>query len=373
MSNDSTTTTPLTQAERTRYARHLILPELGEAGQLRLKAARVLVVGAGGLGSPLLLYLAAAGVGTIGIVDPDTVSLSNLQRQVLYSEQSVGLPKVEAARQRLTDMNPHLHIRTYPVALTTANALDIIADYDLVADGSDNFPTRYLVNDACVLAGKPCVYGAIFRFEGQVSVFNLLLPDGTRSSNYRDLYPTPPAPGQVPNCAEAGVLGVLPGIIGTLQANEVIKVITGIGQPLAGRVWLFDAATMQPFAMAYAARTGYRIDALVDYEAFCGMPSVGAPVPLVSYTTLLAWQQAQHPLLLIDVRQPEEHAAHNLGGKLLPLAELHHRLTEFPIDTTIVLYCQTGNRSAQAAQLLLAHGRGDVFSLEGGVLAATLR
>lgn len=369
MPTDHSPTPALTAEERTRYARHLILPELGEAGQLRLKSARVLVIGAGGLGSPLLLYLAAAGVGTIGIIDPDTVSLSNLQRQVLYGGQSVGQPKVEAARQRLSDMNTHLHIRTYPVALTAANALDIIADYDLVADGSDNFPTRYLVNDACVLAGKPCVYGAIFRFEGQVSVFNLPLPDGTRSPNYRDLYPTPPAPGQVPNCAEAGVLGVLPGIIGTLQANEVIKVITGIGQPLAGRVWLFDAATMQPFAMSYAARTGYRIDGLIDYEAFCGMPSVGAPVPLLSYTALVAMQQAQHPLLLIDVRQPEEHATHHIGGTLIPLAELPHRVHELPTDTTIVLYCQTGNRSAQAAQILLAHGRGDVFSLEGGVLA----
>lgn len=362
-----TTVEPLTPAERERYARHLILPEWGEAGQLKLKAARVLVIGAGGLGSPMLLYLAAAGVGTIGIVDPDTVSISNLQRQVLYGQASLGQHKVEAARQRLLDLNPHLHIRTYPQALTADNALSIIAEYDLVADGSDNFPTRYLVNDACVLAGKPCVYGAIFRFEGQVSVFNLPLPDGTRSPNYRDLYPTPPAPGQVPNCAEAGVIGVLPGIIGTLQANEVLKVITGTGQPLAGRVWLFDAATMQPFALSYKARADNHIQKLVDYEAFCGAPAFTEPIPLISYSDLRMLQDAQPSLLLLDVRTPQEHALFNIGGKLIPLAELPDRSHELPTDATIVVYCQSGNRSAQAIQWLLANGRSRVYSLAGGV------
>ncbi|MCB0636858.1 MAG: molybdopterin-synthase adenylyltransferase MoeB, partial [Lewinella sp.] len=333
----------LSDAERRRYARHLVLPGIGEAGQLRLRAARVLVVGAGGLGSPCLQYLAAAGVGRIGIVDPDRVSSSNLQRQVLYGESQLGQRKVDAARDRLHDLNPLIRIDTYPVAFRRDNALALIAPYDIVVDGTDNFPTRYLVNDACVLAGKTNVYGSIFRYEGQVAVFNAPLPDGRRGPNYRDLYPTPPPPGQVPNCAEGGVLGVLPGLIGSMQANEVIKLITGIGEPLIGRLALLDAATLQWQQLRFPARPDTRITALIDYEAFCGLPA-REDIPALDVAAYQEMRNRGEKHLLLDVREPAEHERDHLPGLLIPLDQLMTRLEELPREETIIVYCQTGQR-----------------------------
>ena len=269
------------KAELERYSRHLIIPEFNIEGQRKLKAAKVLVIGSGGLGSPLLQYLAAAGVGTIGIVDYDTVDDTNLQRQVLFGVESVGKPKVEEAKKRILSLNPHISIQTYPTQLTSANAMEIFNGYDLVADGTDNFPTRYLVNDACVLLGIPCVYASIFQFEGQVSVFNYTDPDGEIGPNYRDLFPTPPPPGMVPSCAEGGVLGVLPGIIGSIQALEVIKVLTGIGEPLSGRLFLFDALSFMTRTLRFGRDKANPLSGpnptqtgLIDYEQFCGVPAV---------------------------------------------------------------------------------------------------
>ncbi|PSR12107.1 MAG: molybdenum cofactor biosynthesis protein MoeB [Bacteroidetes bacterium] len=356
----------LSDAETLRYARHVILPQFGEAGQLKLKAASVLVIGAGGLGSPLLLYLAAAGVGTIGIVDPDRVTISNLQRQVLYGEKDLGKLKVEAAKARLNDLNPHVQIHTYPTYFTTSNALELIASYDAIADGTDNFPTRYLVNDACVLGGKPYVYGSIFRFEGQVSVFNALGTDGQRGPNYRDLYPIPPLPDQVPNCATGGVLGVLPGIIGALQANEVLKILTGVGELLAGRLLLFDAAYLSQRTIQFPAQAATSITELIDYEAFCGMP-VQEELPTMDLATFRALQQQQIAYTLLDVREPQEYAINNWGGILIPLGQLAERWRELPAHQPIIVHCQSGIRSAQAVSLLLKQGLSEVYNLAGGI------
>src|SRR5687768_10473974 len=275
--------------ELARYNRHIIIPEFGLESQQKLKAAKVLVVGSGGLGSPVLLYLAAAGVGTLGIIDFDVVDDSNLQRQILFGVESVGIPKVEAAKQRLVALNPHINIRLYNEQLTSKNALDIIRDYDVVADGTDNFPTRYLVNDACILTGKPNVYASIFQFEGQVSVFNYRNAKGEVGPNYRDLYPTPPPPGLVPSCAEGGVLGVLPGIIGSMQASEVIKVITGVGETLSGRFFIFDALNFETRTFKISRRDDNPINGknptikdLIDYEQFCGMKEVEKPIKEIS-------------------------------------------------------------------------------------------
>lgn len=358
----------LSPQERNRYERHLVLPGFGEAAQLKLKAAKVLVIGAGGLGCPLLQYLAAAGVGTIGIVDPDRVSSSNLQRQVLYGERDLGKLKVEAARERLLDLNPHLTISVYPVFLSKNNSEKILSEYQIIADGTDNFPTRYLVNDTCVLTGKPNVYGSIFRFEGQVSVFNLRLPDGSRSPNYRDLYPSPPPPHQVPNCAEGGVLGVLPGIIGAMQANEVIKIITGIGKPLAGRLVLFDTANFSQHTLRYQAKPTTKIDQLIDYEAFCGLPAQ-EELPTIDVGTLRAMQNRKDDFLLVDVREPSEHAADNLGGLLLPIGGLATTWTQLPRDRTLIVHCQSGVRSSQAVALLQEKGFEQVYNLTGGISA----
>lgn len=358
----------LSPEEKNRYARHLILPGFGTEAQLKLKAARVLVIGAGGLGSPLLQYLAAAGVGTIGIIDPDRVSSSNLQRQVLYGEKDLGKLKVEAAKERLLDLNPHLSIATYPQVFDKKNALEILSEYEIIADGTDNFPTRYLVNDACVLAGKPYVYGSIFRFEGQVSVFNLLLPDGSRSPNYRDLYPTPPPPDQVPNCAEGGVLGVLPGMIGAMQANEVIKIITGIGTALAGKMVLFDAAHFSQHILRYKANPATKIEELIDYELFCGLPAQ-EQLPSIDAGTLKVMLQRSDDFFLLDIREQREYDHDHLNGTLIPLGELSDNWSIIPKENLVIVHCQSGARSARAVAFLQEKGYPQVYNLEGGINA----
>jgi sulfur-carrier protein adenylyltransferase/sulfurtransferase len=370
----------LSAAEQDRYARHIILPEFNIEGQLRLKQAKVLVVGAGGLGSPMLLYLAAAGVGTIGIVDFDCVEDSNLQRQVLYGVRDIGVSKAQAARARILDLNPHIEVRLYEAALTTANALEIIADYDVVADGTDNFQTRYLVNDACVLLGKVNVYASIFRFDGQVAVFNGQLPDGSRGPNYRDLYPTPPPVGSVPSCAEGGVLGVLPGIIGTLQANEVLKVCAGIGQPLIGRLFLMDALSMETRTLKVRkdptnpiSGDNPTVHALIDYDQFCGVQPLASTqaVRSIDVQMLAQWRHEGKPFQLIDVREPHEFAAGNLGGLLIPLAAIVTRSGEIAQDRDVVIHCRSGKRSLQAIDQLM-NGSVDLkhlINLEGGILA----
>lgn len=369
------------KAELERYSRHLIIPDFNIAGQKKLKAARVLVVGTGGLGSPLLLYLAAAGVGTLGIVDFDVVDESNLQRQVLFSMQDVGRPKVEAAAERIRALNPHIEVVVHNTKLTSENAMDLIAQYDLVADGTDNFPTRYLVNDACVLSGKTNVYASIFRFEGQVAVFNHIYPDGTVGPNYRDLFPSPPPPGLVPSCAEGGVLGVLPGIIGSLQANEVIKVIAGIGEPLAGRLFVFDALSFETRILRVHRDpenplngTQPTITGLIDYEEFCGMGAddevAERPVKAISVTELKAWQDAGKDFQLIDVREPYEYGIANLGGELIPQAAVLESNDRFAKDKPVVVHCRSGKRSAKAIrQLEDKFGFTHLYNLQGGILA----
>ena len=371
----------LTQDDVARYSRHLIMPEVGVEGQRKLKAARVLCVGAGGLGSPASLYLAAAGVGTLGIVDFDVVDTSNLQRQILYGTPDVGRPKLEAARERLTALNPTIRVVAHEGPLTAANALDIVRNYDLVVDGADNFPARYLVNDACVLLGKPNVYGSIFRFDGQVSVFAAL--DGPC---YRCLYPEPPPPGLVPSCAEGGVLGILPGIIGTIQAAEAIKLIVGAGQPLVGRLLLFDALEMSTRVMklrrdpACAVCSPQRtITQLIDYEQFCGIvpartQAPALPAELVTSVESLADRvQRNEPVWILDVREPREFEICRIpGSTLIPLGELPRRLEEVPRGDSapdIVVHCKSGARSAKAVALLREQGFERVKNLEGGILA----
>lgn len=355
----------LTQSERSRYARQLILPEIGEAGQTALKNAAVLVVGAGGLGSPVAIYLAAAGVGKIGLIDFDVVDITNLHRQILFGTKNVGERKVDAASDRLRDLNPSTEVVTYDAALTSENALDIIRGYDIVVDGTDNFPTRYLVNDACVLLRKANVYGSIFRFDGQVSVF-----DARRGPCYRCLYPEPPPPHLIPSCAEGGVLGVLPGVIGTLQAIETIKIITGSGEPLLGRLLLFDALhtsfrqlRLRKDPNCAVCGEHATIDHLIDYEGFCN-PRHSAEI------TPDELSQRLRDFVLIDVREPYEFAAgHIEGSKLMPLSELAQRMIDVPTDRDVVLYCQSGSRSARAQQLLQDAGFTRLRNLAGGYLA----
>lgn len=365
------------KAELARYNRHIIIPEFGLESQQKLKAAKVLVVGSGGLGSPVLLYLAAAGVGTIGIVDFDKVDDSNLQRQVLFGVESVGQPKVEAAKRRLEALNPHIQINAYDTLLNSQNALDIIADYDVVADGTDNFPTRYLVNDACVMLGKPNVYASIFQFEGQVSVFNYRNSEGELGPNYRDLYPTPPPPGLVPSCAEGGVLGVLPGIIGSMQANEVIKVLTGVGEPLSGRFFIFDALTFETRTFKIKRRDDNPLNGknptitqLIDYEQFCGMKVVERPVKEITVQEFLQWQTLGEKYQLIDVREPHEYEAANIGAELIPLATVAASANRFAKDRKVVVHCRSGVRSAKAIrELEEKFGFGNLYNLKGGILA----
>lgn len=362
----------LTPAEIARYARHIAIPEFGLQGQEKLKAGRVLVIGSGGLGSPVLLYLAAAGVGHIGIVDFDTVDDSNLQRQVLFTTDDIGKSKAETAKERLIALNPHLDIVVYKTRFTRENALELIANYDVVADGTDNFPTRYLVNDACVLAGKVNVYASIFQFEGQVSVFNYPQADGTRGPNYRDMFPEPPPPGLVPNCAEGGVLGVLPGIIGSMQASEVIKVLTDVGEPLAGRLFLFDAASFTTRILKVQKSPDTKITELINYEQFCGIesPIELRPVKEVSVQELYDLQVQGADFQLIDVREPHEFAAANIDGELIPLGTVSAAAHRIAKDKKVVIHCRSGVRSAKAIRELEdLFGFENLYNLKGGILA----
>jgi adenylyltransferase/sulfurtransferase len=360
--------------ELARYNRHIIIPEFGIEGQQKLKEAKVLVVGSGGLGSPLLLYLAAAGVGTIGIVDFDVVDDSNLQRQVLFGKADIGKSKAEAARDRVLDLNPHINVNVYNKPFTSSNALEILKDYDVVADGTDNFPTRYLVNDAAVLLGKVNVYASIFRFDGQVSVFNYTKEDGTKGPNYRDLYPTPPPPGLVPSCAEGGVLGVLPGIVGSLQANEVIKVITGIGEPLVGRIHHFDALNFESKTFKiFKDDNAPAITELIDYEHFCGMPVIESSEELaeneISVEQLKAKIDAGEDFQLIDVREEHEFEIANIGGALIPLGQLLYQTEEIAEDKPKYIICKTGERSRDALEMLEDEGFDQLYNVKGGIHA----
>jgi len=364
--------------ELARYDRHIIIPEFGLEAQKKLKAAKVLVVGSGGLGSPLLLYLAAAGVGTIGIVDFDTVDDSNLQRQVLFGQSDVGTPKAEAAKRRLESLNPYIEIRLHQTRLSSENALDIIREYDVVADGTDNFPTRYLVNDACVLLGKTNVYASIFQFEGQVAVFNYRNAAGELGPNYRDLYPTPPPPGLVPSCAEGGVLGVLPGIIGSMQALEVIKVVTGVGEPLSGRLFSFDAASFSTRTFHIKRRANNPLNGenpaitkLIDYEEFCGLKTPAErPVREITVQELLYWEETGEPFQFVDVREPHEYEAASIGAELIPLGTVAADARRFSREIPVVVYCRSGMRSAKAIRELEDRfGFDNLYNLKGGILA----
>ena len=364
------------QAELERYSRHLIIPEFNIEGQRKLKAAKVLVVGSGGLGSPLLLYLAAAGVGTLGIVDFDVVDESNLQRQVLFGVENVGQPKVEAAKKRIESLNPHIKVNVYNTHLNSENALDIVKDYDVVADGTDNFPTRYLVNDACCILGKTNVYASIFRFDGQVSVFNYRKKNGELGPNYRDLFPEPPPPGLVPSCAEGGVIGVLPGIVGSLQANEVIKVITGIGEPLVGRLFLFDALLFETRILKIAKNPDIEpITELIDYVQFCGMPNKEAaaevkPVKEISVQDFQKLLDTKADFQLIDVREPHEYDIVAIDGELIPLGDILQNAAKIRKDKKVVIHCRSGARSATAIRELEANfGFENLYNLKGGVKA----
>lgn len=363
-----------TKEELERYSRHLIIPEFNIEGQRRLKKAKVLVVGSGGLGSPLLLYLTAAGVGTIGIVDFDVVDETNLQRQVLFTVNDLGNSKSGTAIKRLQGLNPNVRFVEHNTRLTTDNALEILADYDVVADGTDNFPTRYLVNDACVILEKTNVYASIFRFEGQVSVFNYADKDGTKGPNYRDLFPTPPPPGLVPSCAEGGVIGVLPGIIGSMQANEVIKVITGIGDPLSGRLFLFDALSFETRTLKiHKDPSQESIVKLIDYEVFCGVGQEQEDLPEVKEITVQELEQLKdqsEEFQLIDVREPYEYEIAHLDGILIPLAQIEQNVDRIASDKKVVVHCRSGARSAQAIRTLeTKFGFTNLYNLKGGILA----
>ena len=368
----------LTNDEVRRYSRHLIMPEVGVEGQRKLKAARVLCIGAGGLGSPASLYLAAAGVGTLGLIDFDTVDFSNLQRQILFSTSDVGRPKLRAASDRLQGLNPNIRVVRHETMLNSSNALEIFKDYDIIVDGADNFPTRYLVNDACVLLGKPNVYGSIFRFDGQISIF------ATKNGPcYRCLYPEPPPPGLVPSCAEGGVLGVLPGVVGTIQATEAIKLILGAGDPLIGRLLLFDALQMkfrtlklQKDRECPVCGEHPTVTKLIDYEQFCGItPATRAAdkgdVDAAFETNVedLKAHLDKGDVWLLDVREPREFEIARIpGSTLIPLGELPKRLSEVPTDQDVIVHCKSGVRSAKAVNLLRENGYTRVKNLKGGIL-----
>ena len=362
--------------ELARYNRHIIIKGFGIEAQKKLKAAKVLVIGSGGLGSPVLLYLAAAGVGTIGIVDFDVVDDSNLQRQVLFGVNEIGTLKAEAAKTRLEGLNPYINIRVHNVKLTSINALEIIEQYDVVADGSDNFPTRYLVNDATVLTGKPNVHASIFQFEGQISVFNYRDSNGVLGPNYRDLYATPPPPGLVPSCAEGGVLGVLPGIIGSLQALEVIKVVTGVGDVLSGRFFIFDALSFESRTFNLKRNPGNPLNGtnptikeLIDYETFCSVKTVDRPVKEISVKELYDWQVRGEDFQFIDVREQHEYDIVNLGAELIPLGDVSNQAEKIDRNKKVVIHCKTGNRSAKAIRELEdKFGFNNLYNLKTGIL-----
>jgi len=344
-----------TPEELIRYNRHIIIPEIGKEGQLKLKNAKVLVIGAGGLGCPVLQYLTAAGVGTLGIVDFDVVDKTNLQRQILYNVDDIGKPKVEIAKQKLQRQNPHLTFNIYNVKLDKDNALGIFKEYDLIVDGSDNFPTRYLVNDACVISGKPLIYGSIYKFEGQVSVFNY-----NNGPTYRCLFSEPPDPGDVPNCSEIGVLGVLPGIIGCLQANEAIKIITEIGDPLSGKLMVFDALTHHTNLFEFEkVEENANIAELIDYEDFCGArdgtnsnKNIMQEVKEITVSELKKKLDNNEDIQIIDVREDFEYEICNIGGELIPLGEIHNKTDAISKQKPVVVHCHHGGRSAKAIELL---------------------
>ena len=370
---------PLDNEEIARYSRHLILPEVGMEGQQKLKAAKVLCIGTGGLGAPMAYYLAAAGVGTIGIVDFDVVDISNLQRQIIHSTKDVGRLKIDSAEEKLSALNPHINIVKFNTALTSQNALEIFKDFDIIADGTDNFPTRYLVNDACVLSGnKPNVYGSIFRFEGQASVF------ATKEGPcYRCLYPEPPPPGLVPSCAEGGVLGILPGLVGVMQATEVIKLILGQGEPLIGRLLLVDALNMRFRELKLRKNPDCpvcglhpTVTELIDYQQFCGIPqavqdnaALVNEIPQISVTEFKQERDAGKDNFLLDVREPHEFQIANLNGYLIPLGDLEKRVNELDTSREIVVQCKTGGRSQRAAETLHRMGFKKVRNLAGGIQA----
>jgi sulfur-carrier protein adenylyltransferase/sulfurtransferase len=374
----------LSKEEILRYSRHLIMPEVGMEGQLKLKQAKVLMVGAGGLGAPLGLYLAAAGVGRIGVVDFDVVDFTNLQRQVIHGTKDVGRKKLDSAAETMQDINPYLRIDKHETALTSENALEIIQDYDMVIDGTDNFPTRYLVNDACVLLKKPNVYGSIFRFEGQATVFGY--PGGPC---YRCLYPEPPPPGLVPSCAEGGVLGILPGVIGLIQATEAVKLILGVGEPLVGRLMLYDALAMR-FRELKLRRNPEcpvsgdhpTITKLIDYHEFCGVPQQQEAAPVaqtpsgfesateIDVTALKARLDRGDKFQFIDVREPHEYQIASIpGAKLIPLGDLPKRLSELDPNVEAIVHCKMGGRSAKACDILRANGFKTAKNVLGGILA----
>jgi sulfur-carrier protein adenylyltransferase/sulfurtransferase len=367
--------TVLNNDEILRYSRHLIMPEVGMEGQQKLKAARVLCIGAGGLGSPLALYLAAAGVGTLGIVDFDVVDYTNLQRQIIHSTGDVGRKKLDSAAEKLKAINPFVDIQKFETRLGSANALDLFRNFDIVADGTDNFPTRYLVNDACVLTGKPNVYGSIFRFEGQASVF------ATEAGPcYRCLYPEPPPPGLVPSCAEGGVLGILPGLVGVIQATEVIKLILGKGESLIGRLLLVDALSMKFRELKLrknpdcpACGTHRTITKLIDYDEFCGIRGEEKPVAggisEIQVEELKRRLDANEDVFVLDVREPHEYQICNIGGHLIPLGDLPRRVSELDSSREIVAHCRSGVRSAKAVDFLQQAGFKKVHNLAGGILA----
>jgi sulfur-carrier protein adenylyltransferase/sulfurtransferase len=368
-------TATLSNDEILRYSRHLIMPEVGMEGQLKLKAARVLCIGAGGLGSPLALYLGAAGVGTLGIVDFDVVDYTNLQRQIIHTTADVGRKKLDSAADKLKAMNPLINLRTFDTRLSSDNALELFRDFDIIADGTDNFPTRYLVNDACVITGKPNVYGSIFRFEGQASVFAT-----EEGPCYRCLYPEPPPPGLVPSCAEGGVLGILPGLVGVIQATEVIKLILGKGEPLIGRLLLVDALAMKFRELKLrknpdcpACGTHPTITKLIDYNEFCGIRGEETPVetgvPEIQVEELKRRLDAGEDVFVLDVREPHEYQICNIGGHLIPLGDLPKRVNELDSSREIVAHCRSGARSAKAVNFLRQAGFRKVHNLAGGILA----
>lgn len=377
-------TVQFSHEEVQRYSRHLIMPEVGMAGQQKLKAASVLLIGAGGLGSPLAMYLAAAGVGRIGLVDYDVVDYTNLQRQIIHGTKDVGRPKLASAKARILDINPHVTVDSYEIPLTSENALEVMRSYDIIIDGTDNFPTRYLTNDACVLLGKPNVYGSIFRFEGQVSVFY-----AKEGPCYRCLFPEPPPPGLVPSCAEGGVLGVLPGTVGAMQATEAIKLILGVGEPLIGRLLLYDALSMTfnefklrknpncPICSERPTLTG-----LIDYEQFCGMPAhdrshyqagqevSGSEVAQISPAGLRQRLDNGDKLFILDVREPHEWDISNLsplGAVLIPKGQILERMNELDTAAEMVVHCRSGVRSAEIIRLLRQHGFNKMWNLDGGI------
>jgi adenylyltransferase/sulfurtransferase len=366
---------PLSKEEVLRYSRHLIMPEVGMEGQEKLKAARVLCIGTGGLGSPLALYLAAAGVGTLGLVDFDVVDFSNLQRQVIHFTSDVGRPKLKSAAEKIAAINPFVNVKPFETRLTSENALKIFEGFDIIVDGTDNFPTRFLVNDACVFTGKPNVYGSIFRFEGQASVF--AAKDGPC---YRCLYPEPPPPGLVPSCAEGGVLGILPGLVGLIQATEAIKLIIGKGEPLIGRLLLVDALGMRFRELKLRKNPGCvvcgkhpTVTKLIDYEEFCGLRGQQKPVTTnsfeISVEELKRRLDAKEDVFILDVREPHEYQICNLNGHLIPLNDLPKRVNELDPDKEVVVHCKMGGRSAMAVEFLHKSGFTKAKNLTGGIIA----